>query len=506
MIFGLKRRTFSLFTSAIFILALACRFGTPPPFSVATAAPTTGPSPTVAPLVINVHACPVGQPVQGFSTPIDARPGGSSRGDNYFLVIGNSGYDVQHYQINLAVDMARKAINGCTVIEAIATQDLSGINLEFVGLQIDTLSVDGAVAEYTRNGTKLFITFPRPKANGEPFTVVVEYHGQSSGWQWYSDGVYVAAQPFGSSSWYPNNKHPFDKATYGYRITVARPFEVAANGLPQNTIDNGDTRTYVWNSKFPMASSLATIGIGDFDTEAHSGPEGLPIRLYFEKDIPQSTRRQFADMADVITFYERIYGPYPYESAAAIVHDIDLGFSLGARTLIVFGANFADESLIAHELAHQWFGDSVGLKRWRDVWLNEGFATYAAALWAEHSQGSDKFDQEVRGYYAIIASGGFLFPPPGDPGPENLFSGSVYARGALTLHALRLAVDDEIFFEIMRTYHARYAGSNANTDDFIAVAEEVRRRQLDDLFDAWLYLKDIPDIPEMDLHLVDFAP
>jgi len=287
---------------------------------------------------------------------------------------------------------------------------------------------------------------------------------------------------------------------------VAKPFEVAANGLPQNTIDNGDTRTYVWNSKFPMASSLATIGIGDFDTEAHSGPEGLPIRLYFEKDIPQSTRRQFADMADVITFYERIYGPYPYESAAAIVHDIDLRFSLGARTLIVFGANFADESLIAHELAHQWFGDSVGLKRWRDVWLNEGFATYAAALWAEHSQGSDKFDQEVRGYYAILASGGFLFPPPGDPGPENLFSGSVYARGALTLHALRLAVDDEIFFEIMRTYYARYAGSNANTDDFIAVAEEVRRRQLDDLFDAWLYLKDIPDIPEMDLHRVDFAP
>ncbi len=506
-----------LFVSVLVLgLALACRFGVPLP-ATATTAPTVAPTATAAPPVINGQACPLGTTDTSFQAPTDAQPGANGIGDNYFPDLGNGGYDVQHYQINLAVDMARQEINGCTAIKAIATQDLSEINLEFAGLQIDGISVDGAAAEYSRDGIELIVSFPQAKAKGQPFTVVVEYHGQpgegvdlsnlpeySTGWAWYSGGAYVAAEPTGSSSWYPNNEHPLDKATYGYRITVARPFEVAANGLLQDTIDNGDTRTYVWDSKYPMASYLSTVGIGDFDIETSTGPEGLPIRIYFEKDIPQSTRKNFARMADMITFYESIYGPYPFEAAGAVVHDISLNFSLETQTLIVFGGSFTDEYVVAHELAHQWFGDSVGLERWQDIWLNEGFATYSEALWTEHSQGKEAFDAELRTYYQDIASGGNSYPPPGDPGPDGLFGSSVYERGALTLHVLRLKVGDEKFFEIMRTYYARYAGSNANTDDFIAVAEEVSGQQLDDLFQAWLYQKNIPDIPEMGLHRSDF--
>jgi aminopeptidase N len=521
------RFKFGALLTSMILLLLACRFGAPLPATAtapnfATTAPTIGPSPTIAPPIINGQACPLGTPDTSFQAPADAQPGANGVGDNYFPDLGNSGYNVQHYQINLAVDLDREEINGCTAIQAIASQDLSGINLEFAGLQIDEISVDGAAAEYSRDGLELVVAFPEPKANGQPFTVVVEYHGQpgegvnvssipeySIGWAWYSDGVYVAAEPTGSSSWYPNNEHPLDKATYGYRITVPKPYEVAANGLLQDTIDNGDTRTYVWDSKYPMASYLATIGIGDFDIETESGPEGLPIRIYFEKDIPQSTRNNFARMADIIAFYESIYGPYPFEAAGAVVHDVDLDFSLEAQTLIVFGGSFTDEYVVAHELAHQWFGDSVGLERWQDIWLNEGFATYSEALWTEHSQGASAFDDKIRSYYEDVATGNRFsgaYPPPGDPGPDELFSWSVYGRGALTLHVLRLKVGDEKFFEIMRTYYARYAGGNANTDDFIAVAEEVSGQQLDDLFQAWLYQENIPDIPEMGLHRSDFTP
>lgn len=444
-------------------------------------------------------------------------------GDNYFPELGNRGYDVQHYQINLGVDLDRQTIEGCTSIEAIATQHLSSLHLEFLGLEITALSVNGAAAEYERDGVELIVTLPQPVANGQAFSVVVEYHGTpgegvdlsslpeySIGWGWYSDGVYVAAEPTGASSWYPNNEHPLDKATYGYRITVAKPYEVAANGLLQETTDNGDTTTFVWDSHFPMASYLSTIAIGEFDIETDTGPNGLPIRNYFEVDVPQSTRNDFARMADIIDFYDGIFGPYPFEAAGAVVHDIDLNFSLETQTLIVFGASFTDEYVVAHELAHQWFGDSIGLERWQDIWLNEGFATYSESLWTEHAYGSDAFDNEIRGFYEEVATGEQIsffgpYPPPGDPSPEGLFAGSVYYRGALTLHALRLEVGDEAFFDIMRTYYTRFAGSNANTGDFITVAEEVSGQQLDDLFDAWLYDEHIPDIPQMDLRREDFS-
>ncbi|HSS95975.1 MAG TPA: M1 family metallopeptidase [Terriglobales bacterium] len=446
------------------------------------------------------------------------QPGGEGIGDPYFPEFGNEGYDVQHYQIDLAVDMERQEIEGETTIEAVAKRDLSGIDLEFAGLEIDSLTVDGEAASYERNGIELVITFTTGKAAEQPFNAKIQYHGTpgegedfsnepeySVGWGWYDegDGAYVAAEPVGSSSWYPNNEHPLDKATYGYRITVAKPYVVAANGLLTETIDNGNTTTYVWDSQFPMASYLSTVGIAKFDIETDTGPNGLPIRNYFEEDIPNSTRHDFDRIAEIIDFYDSIYGPYPFEAAGVVVHDLDFGFSLETQTMIVFGSGFTDEYVVAHELAHQWFGDNVGPKCWQDIWLNEGFATYSEALWTEHSQGAQAFDDEIRYYYQDMASSDH-YPPPGDPGAENLFAGSVYERGALTLHALRLKVGDTKFFEIMRTYYVRFAGSNADTNDFISVAEEVSGQQLDDFFDAWLYQDHMPDIPEMDLFNEDF--
>ena len=445
-------------------------------------------------------------------------PGPEGIGDPYFPDLGNGGYDAQHYHIDLDVDMELNEISGSTTIEAVATQELSSLNLEFLGLQIDQLSVGGATAQYERNEGELTIFLPEILDSGQSFLVEVQYHGTpgeglgsnlpeySIGWGYYNEGegVYVAGEPTGSSYWYPVNEHPLDKATYSYTITVDQPYVVAANGLLQDTIDEGDKTTYEWEAEFPMASYLTTIAIGEFDVQNIAGPNGLPIRNYFGVDVPQSVRDDFARIPEMIAYFNEIFGPYPFEAAGVVVHDADFGFSLETATLVVFGRSFTDEYVVAHELSHQWFGDSVGLARWQDIWLNEGFATYASALWEEHAYGSDKLDEKVRGFYEGMAFGQDLFPPPGDPGPDALFNGSVYERGALTLHALRLAVGDEAFFNILRTYFARYENSNATTDDFIAVAEEVSGQELSDLFDAWLYQEPLPDIPEMDLFQADF--
>jgi aminopeptidase N len=150
-------------------------------------------------------------------------------------------------------------------------------------------------------------------------------------------------------------------------------------------------------------------------------------------------------------------------------------------------------------LAHQWFGDSVSLADWRDIWLNESFATYAQALWIEHREGRAALDEWVKGVYAFVLKERDSMSPPGEPPADQLFNAGVYYWGALALHALRLEVGDETFFEILKTYHERFADGNARTVDFIVVAEEVSGKELSAFFDSWLYSEDLAPIPELDL-------
>ncbi len=448
----------------------------------------------------------------------DAQPGAPGLGDPYFPTLGNGGYDVQHYTLELAVNFEDEEIAGTATIDALATQHLSVFNLDFIGFIIDELLVNGEEAQFLRQGRELWITPAEPLPEGEPFSVEVTYSGTpgdnlqnvstfSRGWNWYDTGVFVASEPAGAAAWYPVNDHPRDKATYTFIITVPEPFVVAANGLLQDVIEENGHVTYVWETEHLMASYLATVNIATFVEVTEEGPDDLPIRNYFPEDLAEDAAPVFEDTAAMIALFTELFGPYPFEAYGVVVADTPLFFALETQTLSLFGAQVIPgavlgvpvspvntEITVAHELAHQWFGNSISPANWQDIWLNEGFATYASALWVEHQYGEQAFQSMLGGFYNAIARYEFT---PGRPPENDLFNAGVYQQGALTLHALRLEVGDEVFFDILRTYADQFQYSNASTDDFIALAEEVSGQALDDLFEAWLFSGTVPPMPQL---------
>jgi aminopeptidase N len=245
----------------------------------------------------------------------------------------------------------------------------------------------------------------------------------------------------------------------------------------------------------PMAPYLATVVIGPYELveDEHSTElAGIPVRNVLPRDFDQSidsfNRQALARQGEIIEYFSRLFGPFPFDATGvAIVND--LPGALETQTLVVTGAQFLFGQL-AHEQAHQWFGDSVSLERWSDVWLSEGFATYGAWLWDEHS-GSMGIDQAAAVAHEELAG----LPPPGDPPLDDLFNPSVYGRGALTLYALRHEIGDEAFFATLKSYAARFAGATATTDDFIGVAEETSGADMTRLFDDWLYGEEMPPLP-----------
>jgi aminopeptidase N len=445
--------------------------------------------------------------------------GAAGIGDPYFPELGNGGYDAQHYTIDLDWDAKTNRIDATVTMQAQATQDLSQFDLDFEGFTITKLTVDDATATYKRQDNELVITPAQPLAKGDAFTTRITYGGVPGdglgsaydrfavGWNRYDKGVFVASEPDGASRWYPVNNHPLDKATYTLDITVPTPYVVAANGTLKDVQKGSGTTTYVWDSRDPIASYLVTVNIGDLVEQTAQGPNGLPIRHYFPSELAEDAKAAFAKTPDMIAYFNQIFGPYPFEAYGAVVADTNISFALETQTLSLFGKqvavrNNSPEIVTSHELSHQWFGDSVSLKRWKDIWLNEGFATYASALWVEHQYGRARLDAMMTDYYNALTSRELAFMrfvPPGNPPADDLFNQGVYIRGGWTLHALRLSVGDDAFFKILHTYYDRYKYNNAGTEDFIQVAQEVSGKDLTALFDTWLYAKDVPDVPEMGL-------
>lgn len=485
-----------------------------------TAPPTTAPPtlpPTLPPSSTGTQTPAASQTQTPYSVlncaPDAGRAERDSIGDPLYPQLGNSGYDALSYTLDLSVDVERDVVTGTTTMRAVAAKVLSGFNLDFGGgLKVNAVRVNDADARFNSTRHELEITPSSPLKAGASFTVTVAYGGEPNtqpvdtipgeryalGWSHYDKGVFVASEPSGAASFFPVNDHPCDKATYNMSVTVPKPYTVAANGMLKEAKDLGAATTYTFDTRDPMASYLVTLNIAEFNLQTQEGPNGLPIRNYFAKGLNDSVRIAFQRTPEMIDYFNKLYGPYPFDVYGVVVIDEPLGFALETQTLSLFGrpagsGRVEAEQVTAHELSHQWFGDSVSLASWGDIWLNEGFASMSEWLWIEHDRGANAYESYVQGIYDY-AQGSDL-GPPGSPSADSLFDPSVYLRGGLTLYALRKEVGDDAFFKTLQTYMARYRNANARTQDFMRVAGEVSGKQLDSLFNAWLYESDLPPLP-----------
>ncbi len=457
-------------------------------------------------------------PVTPSSPPTDSSVGSSGLGDSLYPGFGNGGYDAIHYTLDITVnDVAASNLTAVTTIEAKATQDLSSFNLDLIGFEITSITVNNQPADFDRSGQELTITPSTPLAENEAFTIVVEYSGSpeqmqsvalpfQTGWVTIEGGSFVLSEPDGAASFFPSNDHPLDKASYTFRVTVPKPYEVAANGVLTESVDNGAATTFIFDEHDPMASYLATINIDEFDTETMNSDNGILIRNYYSTGLPEDVRKPFARQGEMITYFSTLFGPYPFDVYGALVMNTQFGAALENQTMSIFGMDMVNledvegtELTVAHELAHQWFGDSVSVADWSDIWLNEGFADYAEGLWIEHTSGRAALDEWVKSQYAEVIQNPQYFPPPGNPAANDLFNGGVYVRGGLTLHALRVEVGDEVFFKILQTYFEHYKNGNVTTEDFLAVVIEVSGKDLTNFMDSWLYSEKMPPIPALGL-------
>jgi len=436
--------------------------------------------------------------------------GAAGLDDPYFPTLGNGGYDVQHYTIDLSWEETSNSLEGLATLDVQATQDLARFNLDFGGFAVRAARIDGQDVDFQRAGRELTLQAPYALLAGQTFQVQIAYQGVpqqntealvefpfGNGWERHAQGVYVASQPQGASLWFPANDHPLDKATYTFHVTVPKPYTVAANGVLTELQDLGTQTRATWEARQPLASYLATVNIGRFSlVETQDGP--VPLRDYYPTRLVDALRPTFARTADMLAFFSDTFGPYPFEVYGVVVAEARLPFALETQTLSLFGAGIRNypqsEEIVAHELAHQWFGNSVSLSNWREIWLNEGFATYASALWFEHAYGQERFQAFMDELYETISDPSFQASAPliGDPGAADMFHIAVYYRGAWTLHALRQRLGDETFFRILRRHYAQHADGHATTQGFIAIAEAESGQDLGDFFQAWLLERALP--------------
>lgn len=431
-------------------------------------------------------------------------PGADRSADSYLPEHGNGGYRVNHYDLDLDYQIGPNRLAGRARIAAVSTQALSRFSLDLAAFRINHVLVDGAAAKFTQRGHKLHVKPARAITAGVAFRVEIRYAGRPKpipgrwgdiGWDELTDGSLVASQPVGAPSWFPCNDHPADKASYRVSVTAASGYSVLATGNLLSRRRAGSTTTWVYERPEPTSTYLMSVQIGRYDQiELAAGPvrqrAAVPVRLR------EPFAHDFARHGSMMGTLQRFFGPYPFGEYVIVVADDELDDPIEAQGMSIFGANHVDgqrthERLVVHELAHQWFGNSLTVADWRHIWLNEGFATYAEWLWSAAS-GGPSADEHARHWHARMAA----LPADlrlADPGVARMFDERLYKRGALTLHALRRQIGDERFFPMLRAWVAEHRHATVTTQDFTTLAERHAGRALTDFFAAWLHSVSLPN-------------
>ncbi|WP_079194393.1 M1 family metallopeptidase [Streptomyces sp. CB02923] len=429
-------------------------------------------------------------------------PGAPGAGDSYYPESGNGGYDVSHYDLRLKYQPKTDLLEGTATLLAKTTQDLSRFNLDF-GLKVSEIRVNGKQAAFATSGKhELEVTPATPLPKGKDISVVVRYAGKPSelkidgfsAWHRTPDGGVIAQEPDAAVWWFPSNDHPSDKATYDISVSVPDGSQALSNGVLLSQSSKLGWTRYNWRSDKPQATYLTTLAVGKFDVTKDTTASGLPVINAVSKDLGAyagSARASIERTTEVTEWLESVFGPYPFNSVGGYVPNVPAGYALETQTRPFYGKEAfgggTNVSVVVHELAHQWYGDSVSVKDWKDIWVNEGFARYSQWLWSEKEGEGTGRELADYVYAQHPADDPFWKVKPGDPGPDNQFHGAVYDRGALTLQALRNKLGDKDFFALLKSWPTDKKYGNASVHDFVTYAESKTGKPLAEFFDTWLF-------------------
>ncbi|MFE4414593.1 M1 family metallopeptidase [Streptomyces sp. NPDC093064] len=438
-------------------------------------------------------------------------------GDRLFPYLGNPGYDVSSYDLSFTYGGDNgKPLQAVTTIDAWATENLERVNLDFAHGTVDAVEVDGLPAEFTTAGEDLVVTPKIPLSQGSWMRITVHHtsdpvpmKGRDGGWVRTADGLAMANQADAAHMVFPCNDHPSDKAMFTFHVTAPDGYMAVANGLPAGVTRTGGTTTWTYRTQHPMATELAQVSIGRSTVVHRTGPHGLPLRDVVPTEDREALEPWLARTPDQIAWMESKVGAYPFETYGVLMASAATGFELETQTLSLFEKKLFTEpalprwyveSIMVHELSHQWFGDSVSPRTWSDLWLNEGHATWYEALYADE-KAKRPLETRMKAAYGASdrwreAGGPPALPKPPKPGQKiGVFRANVYDGAALVLYALRQEIGKPDFERLERAWVRAHRDGTATTADFERLASGIAGRDLSGFFQAWLYGEKTPPMP-----------
>ncbi|MGP4033953.1 M1 family metallopeptidase [Pseudarthrobacter sp. 1C304] len=431
--------------------------------------------------------------------------------DPYLPGHGTDAYRVTRYELELDYKLSSNRLNGRAVLHAVTERPASAIVLDLTGLRATKIQLSGRrVRKFSQRADQLVIVPEAALLPGQEFTLDIRYEGNPAprrglwgevGWEELTDGVLVAGQPNGAPSWFPCNDHPKDKASYRISVTTDANYRAVCNGILVSRTSRSSRETWVYEQSEPMSTYLATVQIGRYELLALDTvrqPSHIPQFAAVPAELADAARTGLAKQPEMMRTFINCFGPYPFAEYTAVVAGDVLEIPLEAQSLSIFGPNhlkldWESQRLIAHELSHQWFGNSLTAASWRDIWLHEGFACYAEWIWSEESGVLTVARRAAAAWRKLATSKQDLLV--GDPGPELMFDDRVYKRGALALHALRLRCGDLAFFSLLHDWVAQNRHSSVSTQQFILTADRATGLDTESLLHPWLYQEALPPLP-----------